>query len=859
MKAHLIKAISCIFLTACLLFSHADLYARHYYFTLRAREKNPYLQNVTAQEVEGYWKLVETWVYEYEHPKGATGQRTYSTGNAGEVTIHCVNDSERWPGFRASIATRWEDPPEIIIPGNEYSIPFSSAVVQYQPETGRVPKYSFNTSITVRTKMSSYPFSLLKEGKGITPREYFERQFNPDFTGLWHGVRLGSEHGRTKWCAASIGNVGVHGKGVTGSHMRKWVRGPVTEEYTFTAEWRTSWTYAIEISVGGGKNGGRIYTYVYHWQEGAPEITTQYALKTASDKREIPPDGKSAVDISATLYGYIPGDDASSTPLAGQIVTFEISEIEGIRPGSLSSATAATDGDGIARITYTAPGADELKTLEEFRRHGITIKARSEQHDVEDLAYITIRPDRGKAFIEPSMDGILGTAYGGSRGIVPPDGRFPALIRAVLEDENMEPLVNTEAKVAIMSENPIGMLRSPDGEEAVTLNLRTDGEGRIEAHYFYASEMMPEEPITETIQITSEQMTIPLEVEVSVGLNMVIDNVESAYEGRGTVSAGEVIPLRIRVKDIWNPDLDLSEIIKYWGLGDGTGDTRLFIDLEIDNISSVPDYVMDHFRQKFYPESPFDEQVEIISSERLEQMNLLWVPDYSLLPYRGYPRVRPIATGNHYYEARVSLVDHHGEVVFETDYPATKGFFNLHTDMPADAIYLYFVSNPLRPQTEEAEYLAIALDWLGAGCLISVVDALDAINRGDTDALFSIMFSEIRGFFVDQAKDMSPDFKKIMTHYSRLSFADRINDQIEQSIQLRTGDTKEKLFDLLEKEFADADGKLIMFTDPEEPGFPDVPVYENKLHYDNETGIASLKSANWFFFIVPEELSPEEY
>ncbi len=598
------------------------------------------------------------------------------------------------------------------------------------------------------------------------------------------------------------------------------------------------------------------------------EIEKEVALRVSQDRRQIRADGESTIEISAILYEYIPDMSESSTPLAGKTLTFEIREVQGLRPGSLSAASAVTDENGSARVVYTAPEAEWLRMAESYSEDNITVRVRFEESDKEDLAYIRFLSDRGQVRVEPSMDGILGTVYGGTHGLVPPDGRFPARISILVEDDNFEPLTGEEVTFAIIGENTFGTLRTRDGIESKTVTVETDGRGNAVVHYHFASDRIPDEPVTETIQISSSRMTQAVEAKVSIGLNIVFDHLESAYEGRGVINAGEEIPLRIRITDLWNPGIDLSQIISYWGLGNETGNTRLYVQLEIDNISSIPDYLLDHMRQENYGEAPFIEKMDVRTFRDHGQWNMLWVPESSFKTY-GYPRVRPVASGNHYYQARVLLVDQHGEEVFRSEYPTAKALFNLQTDMPADAVYIFFIKNPLRPQTKEAELLALALDVMGFGALVSVVDALEAINRGDSDALFSMLFSQITDRIMGQAKDRSPAFNEIMEAYGHISMAEKIDFEIRKGKTGPIATMEQHLFDALGTAFDHAKRTLVILsgdgsqrllelpeTDPYEiPSEIEIPAVDNSLYHDQERGVFSLRKGNISYYLIPSDMN----
>lgn len=635
-------------------------------------------------------------------------------------------------------------------------------------------------------------------------------------------------------------------------------------------------------------DGGGEAIYFKFKKKGARESKT-YTLKAIVNPKEIKPDGKSVSEISVTLLEHVDGVSGMSKPVPGKILSFDVLKQFDKIPGRLSSSLSVTDEKGVARVQFIAPDFKDIADSK-ILINTATIKVRQDEFNIEDIIYINFTPDKVKLFVEPS-NGIVS-----NYGIVPPDKRFPAKIRAYFEDENLEPRRNAEVFAEIRGENPVGTLRSKIGTESNRLVLTTDNFGIAEFFYLYTGKEVPVQHIIEEIEIKTTNMIQPVIANISIGLNIVIDKVENGYEGKGIINTGEQIPLMIRVKDAWNPEVDLSEIINYWGSGTGTGDSRLDLKLEIVNLSSIPDYYLDHMRQQRFPETPFKENIQVRSFKDKKEYNILWVPESSLQPY-GFPRVKPAASGNHYYEARIGLVDQHGKNVFSSGHPGAKAYFNLQTGMAADALYIFFVQNPLKPQTREAEVFSFALNLLGMGTLISVVDAMDAINRGDSDALFNILFSEVKGFFIDQAKEKSPDFKKVMDSYARISMAETIAKEIGSNMNGAVAGMEKQLYSKLIRNADNANEQVIilqgngaqkLFLAKSEKGGEEgvnlfkgkvnikisgiddktketagkikklaaskgkeVNAYENKLHFDSETGITSLKKGDKSYFIVP--------
>jgi len=344
----------------------------------------------------------------------------------------------------------------------------------------------------------------------------------------------------------------------------------------------------------------------------------------------------------------------------------------------------------------------------------------------------------------------------------------------------MQPLKDTEVTFSIQGGDTYGMLRAPGGVEAREVVIRTDHGGWAEAQYFYDSDNPPSGPVTETIEIRSSKMVLPLKAEVTTGFNLVFARMESAYEGKGTVNAGEEIPFRVNIKDVWNPGVDLENLVGYWGVDEKSGLEKLFVRLEVENLGSVPDYLLDQLKLESFPEAPFSENVQVRSFRDKGEMNMLWMPENSPKNYRGYPRIRPMTPGNHYYEARLSLVDGNGRVVFRTKHPAAKAYFNIRTGLPADALQIFFLENPFKADTPEAKILRTALDLMGFGTVMSVVDAMYAINSGSTKDLFSLLFSEAKGAVLSKTGDISAVHKQNVEIYSSIALAEKIDFEIRK-------------------------------------------------------------------------------
>ncbi|MCX6238844.1 MAG: Ig-like domain-containing protein [Bacteroidia bacterium] len=529
----------------------------------------------------------------------------------------------------------------------------------------------------------------------------------------------------------------------------------------------------------------------------------EITIKATSLPKEVKPDGQSIVEITATLYSSAPGDNQAAKPVSGKTVSFSITENYGITPGSLSAKSANTDANGQAKVVYTAPIAESLRNSGHFI-NSTSVLVSCPELKKEDQAYIGFISERGKVEVEPSM------GISSSQGIVPPDKRFPALITATLQDENLQPLKFSKTTFSIVGANPLGMLRGPNGKEGKKIEVFTDQSGSVEVAYFYASDSPPSKPMTEIVEVMAENMVTPLKAEISIGLNIIFDLVENGYEGKGIINAGEEVPIRVKIKDAWNPELRLNEIINYWGLGGTSGDTPLAIRLEIKNLSSAPDYLLDYFKLEKYPEAPFAEIMQIRSFKDKGELNHLRMPEYALKNKGGYAKIRPMAPGNHYYEAKVTLTDRLGKEVFASTHPARKAYFNIKNGLPADATQIYFLTNPLNTETRESKIFATALDLMGIGALLSVTDAMYKINSGDSEGLFGMLFSEIKGVIFDKIKSGSAYNELAIDLYTGISLAEKVDFEIMKDKTGPIAGMEKAIFEKLYNTFTWESGQLVI-------------------------------------------------
>jgi hypothetical protein len=548
-------------------------------------------------------------------------------------------------------------------------------------------------------------------------------------------------------------------------------------------------------------------------------VQYRYKLTFEADSAYLKADGLSVTPLTATLYRYDAADPESIEALSGVSLTFDIQSFKGFKAGSLSSALQSTNNEGVATVIYKVPDAGELKSAPEEARYSATVKVSNSEYDVEELLYVTFKADKGRVEAFPS-NGFLSEEC-----IVPPDNRYPALIKFRVEGENLDAVEGEEVTFSIEGGGKYGILRSDKGERGSSVTVTTDEQGYAQVQYFYegdkstsgnlrsdvgkGSESMiaggfergfgrgfgsdsekefgsdsgkefgsgsggdSGNYLKERILIETSNSAIPFTADVYIGLNLVFDSAVSAYEGKGVVNAGERIPLKIMVKDAASDLTEISEVVNYWGGGGVEGEHPLRVRLEIERLGSVPDYLMDNLRAERYPrENSFAVNMQVRSFSEAGVSNMLWMPELSVYDYKGYPSVQPQISGKNYYELRLILTDGTGNPIYSADHPASRAYITIETGLSANALDIFINENPFGPHSPEARLLRNVLNYK-CGSVLSITDALDAINRGDTEGLFRILFSEVKSFLLEQAGSLGDKSAEIIGKYSTIAYAEQ--------------------------------------------------------------------------------------
>lgn len=569
-------------------------------------------------------------------------------------------------------------------------------------------------------------------------------------------------------------------------------------------------------------------------KSGKPE----YAIKSTPSPKELKPDGVSTSEIEAVLYEYIPDDPNSSKPLSNKKVTFRIGEQYGITPGSLSAYEGYTDAYGRTKVIYTAPDANSISNQNIITA---TVVARSDEYNKEDIAYLHFRFDRGGVNVEPNMKGVIS-----NYGIVPPDKRYPAKISAYIEDDGGHKKINTGVKFSLSGNKTYGLLRTSNGQTGTSVNVISDANGYAEVEYFYNSDVLTDNDAMETVDIKSDGMSRTLKAYIYIGLNLVIESAISGYEGRGIINAGEEIPVKIKLKSLRYPDEDLNKFLYHWS------NPGIRVKLEIKPQGNVPDYLLDKLKLEKFPQPEFNQVVSLKSFKDKKEFNYLWVSEYSILNYQGYPKITPTIPGQTNYEISVSLVDDNGQPL-QNDIQQTA-FISIETGLPADAFSIFFLENPFGPHTDQAVFFRTVLDLAGYGLLLNIADVAFAINRGNTTDIVGTILSALKDVMLDKAK-LKSDWIKI---YTEVAYTEKVASLALGEMPIAT--IENALISKIASLSTWGDKILIVLHGNGNQRLLDaktnspVPVQENSITTDDNLKTVSVKNGNVSVYLVPPDL-----
>lgn len=501
---------------------------------------------------------------------------------------------------------------------------------------------------------------------------------------------------------------------------------------------------------------------------GFPEPKKAKGIKATPNPRRIKIQKDPTAELTIQLYDYIPGDASSVRPLANAEIDLAFAQ-DSHAGGVLSTTRTFTDENGFARISYTAPTIEQVRESGEF---SVIIKAsHTDEKTVEDLAYITFEHERGRVFAEPSIDGIVS-----NHAIVPPDRRFPAVIKFFHQDENLAKVSGVTIDFSLDSSNPHGKLQVPGNQERLLkVSQITDNEGFAEVFYYYDQDDFPEKPLIETIKISGPEIIEAFTASVSIGLNLAIASVESGYDESLIVNAGESVPLKVRIIDLWNPALDISELFYFWGVGSRfRGMPSLNLNLQIEKTGEIPEYLLDKIKIKRFPEAGINEVVDVKSFRKENVFNMLMIRESSRLGYSGYPKIKPSIAGQNNYRMSISVVDNRKNELFKINNEKHTAYFSLKTGIPADAISESILTNPFGKHTRQARIFRTILSLTGYGAILDLFEIADIVNRGNEKDALKKVISMALAKIISEAGKMQGVTAEAAKEYSKLTTLEQI-------------------------------------------------------------------------------------
>ncbi len=117
---------------------------------------------------------------------------------------------------------------------------------------------------------------------------------------------------------------------------------------------------------------------------------------------------------------------------------------------------------------------------------------------------------------------------------------------------------------------------------------------------------------------------------------------------------------------------------------------------------------------------------------------------------------------------------------------------------------------PIQNRTKEQKLLATALDIMGFGANLSVVDALYMINEGDVEGLYSMLFSEVKGAIFDKVKAGSAYNELAVDLYTGMALAEKVGLDILKDQQGPIAAMEESIFKQLRNAFSWKPGQLVI-------------------------------------------------
>lgn len=502
------------------------------------------------------------------------------------------------------------------------------------------------------------------------------------------------------------------------------------------------------------------------WQEGwAPlhRCLTALAARAGATPAAVAP----AFSLAATP-STLPLDGRSTAELrlrgpAGAAVAVRIQEEDGGTPGTLSAASATLDAQGEARLVFTTPAASA------FARPPRQAKILASAGNLADEVNIAFEQTAFRLEAQPRYPGV-------AHAVMPGDGRFPAELRLTLRnpDRNDEPLAKEPLRLRVAGGPAELALLGPaaaDGRRTATargasLECETDAAGEAVLRLHWSGGRVAA-PVPLTVEAEAPRRSLRASARVLAGLDLHLAGAQVAVRsGPGGISAGELVPLALLLRDPFHPEVrDLSPVLGWWQEGGAHGEHALLLDTAIGYGAEIPQYLTDLLgadgrRQPFRG----------LCVARYDAARGATVP-MAVDAAVGLPRVQVATSGLNSFELSAHLAtvvagaDGRGSAPVEE--PLEKNNWavaQLRAGAQADAAYLFLVENPFRPATPEGELLRRIVSLHGgASAVFALTDALDAVNRCDWGDLAAVASDRVMGAMTDRfaqrldlIKKMSP-------------------------------------------------------------------------------------------------------
>ncbi|MEX0323750.1 MAG: hypothetical protein AB3N63_16430 [Puniceicoccaceae bacterium] len=584
------------------------------------------------------------------------------------------------------------------------------------------------------------------------------------------------------------------------------------------------------------------------------EVVATLDLTARANPREVFADGKNQVTILLKTLEYPAGSDADPKPYPNTSIELSLSKHGGREVGRLSANTVTTNATGEATVTYHAPNADDL---DDGAIDAITITARVQELGLEDTAYVSFKSDTGTLFAEPHYKGVVS-----DKAVVPADSRYPARIQLRAEGDDLRLLSGEKVSFSIKSDNPQGILESRNGEKGTIVSVVANNNGFAEVLYRFNQDSQPAIGFNETITAKTDKMLRPVEGKVSAGIDLSITGIRNLYEGKGKVNAGEQIPVEVIVKDAAQPDADdLRPVLSYWGSGGSNGTQTISVRLKIEPLGNLPKYLLTKMSAESYPAPVFTDTMELRSFEG-KTGNTLWIRNASMADYSGLPKVEARYEGKNYYMLTVELVDGLGNPLPDPDPANNIGYLSIPTGVAADAFTIFFLENPLGPNTPEAKFFRTVLNLMGFGSVLSLADAAHAVNTGDMDALANVVVGELTDKITDAIGDSGGAAAQFANLYAQVSVAEQVATTFIDSKAPISG-LQKKFVETAFQRSGSSGKKLIIVTGTgnqyvvEKNSGKPVKALEGIISGDPGDPICSIKRGAITVLIVPEDFDYE--